>query len=182
MHDLDSRPNRVWNCDESGFPLSPKSGKVLALRGTKTVYRTCSANKEQISTSSAVSASGGIIPPFHIFPGERFSYNPLEGGVEGVYFGRSSKGWITTQLFYGWVANHFATRIGRDRPVLLLFDGHSTHIDLETLKFCKENNILLHCLPPHSSRITQPLDVGFFKLLKDNWAHAVDTFRVANIG
>ena len=101
----------TYGTDESGFPLSPKSGKMLAPHGTRTVYRICSAKKEQLV---AVSASGGIILPFHIFPGERFSYNPLEGGVEGAYFGRLSNGWIITQLFYGWVANHFAAQIGRD--------------------------------------------------------------------
>ena len=82
LHDLDGKPDCIWNCDESGFPLCPKSGKVLAPRGTKTVYRTC------ITTLVDISASGGIIPPFHIFSGERFSYNPLEGAVEGAYFGR----------------------------------------------------------------------------------------------
>ena len=44
-----------------------------------------------------------------------------------------------------------------------LFDGHSTHIDVETSKFCKDNGILLYCLPAHSLHITQSLDVGFFK-------------------
>ena len=28
----------------------------------------------------------------------------------------------------------------------------------------------------------QPLDVGYFKPLKLNWAHAVDAFRVPNVG
>ena len=44
---------------------------------------------------------------------------------------------------------------------MLLFDKHSTHIDLEISKFCREKGILLYCLPTHSSHITQPLDVGF---------------------
>ena len=70
-------------------------------------------------------SSGGIIPPFQIFPGERFSYNPLDGAVKGACFGRSSNGWITTELFYRWVTNHFSVAIRRDRPVVLLFDGHT---------------------------------------------------------
>ncbi len=32
LHDLDGKPDRIWNCDEIGFPLCPKSGKVLALK------------------------------------------------------------------------------------------------------------------------------------------------------
>lgn len=69
---------------------------MLAPRGTKTLYQTCSGKKEQIMTLVAVNASGGIITPFHIFPGEVFNYNPQEGGVDGAYFGKSPNGWITT--------------------------------------------------------------------------------------
>ena len=49
------------------------------------MYQTCSAKKEQITTLVAISASGGIIPPFLTFPGERFIYNPLDGVAEGAY-------------------------------------------------------------------------------------------------
>ena len=72
----------------------------------------------------------------HVFPGIRFRYNPLEGCVEGAYFGRSDSGWMVTELFYGWLANHFIKHITSERPVLLLVDGHTTHIDIETSKFC----------------------------------------------
>ena len=52
-----------------------------------------------------------------------------------------------------------------------------------TLKLpCKKNGILLYCLPPHSSHITQPLDVGFFSPLKANWKSAVAAFRVSHVG
>lgn len=130
----------------------------------------------------AISASGNTIPPMHIFPGVRFSYNPMDGSVPKAYFGRSVSGWINTELFYGWVKNHFAKWIGKERPVVLLLDGHTSHIDVETSKFCKQDNILLYCLPPHSSHITQPLDVGFFGPLKASWRRAVDTYRTTNVG
>ena len=66
---LTDEPSRIWNCDESGFPLCPKSGKVLARSGAKTVYASGSAQKQQITTLVAISASGNVIPPMHIFPG-----------------------------------------------------------------------------------------------------------------
>ena len=163
IHGLEDQPSKIWNCDESGFSLCPKSGKVLAPVGIKSVYSTVGPQKLQITTLVAIGADGSVIPPMHIFPGERFAYNPLHGCVDGSYFGKSSSGWMKTELFYGWIANHFG-RLVKQRPVVLLVDGHSTHIDVETSTFCKENEILLYCLPPHSSHITQPLDVGFFLL------------------
>ena len=56
LHGLDGKPDRIWNCDESGFPLRPKSGN-----------QDCVSCQE--TTFVVISASWGI---FHIFPGKRF--------------------------------------------------------------------------------------------------------------
>ena len=111
----------------------------------------------------------------HIFSGERYKSNPMEGCVDGAYFGRSPNGWISTELFYGWLANHFAKRV-TERLLVLLVDGHSSHIDLEVSKFCRDQQIHLYCLPPHTSHITQPLDVGFFGALKTAWGKASEKY------
>jgi hypothetical protein len=78
--------------------------------------------------------------------------------------------------------NHFFVKNGCKRPVVLLLNGHTSHIDLQISKFCKENGIMLYCLPPHSSHITQPLDVGFFSPLNANWKSAVAAFKVSHFG
>ena len=70
QHDLLDKPSRICNCDESGFPLCPKSGKVLAPQGARNVYHITGNNKQQITTLCCISAAGGIIPPMHIYPGE----------------------------------------------------------------------------------------------------------------
>ena len=132
---------------------------------------------EQVTCLCAVSASGQAVPRMEIFAGERFKYNPMHNCVEGAFFGRSSNWWINTELFYGWVANHFSKRVPA-RPVVLLLDGHSLHINLELSKFCRDNSIFLYCFPAHASHILQPLDVSFFKPLKASWGKACDNYRV----
>ena len=181
LHNIGDDPRNFWNADESGFALSPKPGKVVSARKARDLYAVTGYSKEQITTLCAGSASGEMIPPMHIFAGQRFSYNPLEGAVPGAYFGKSQSGWIDTELFYGWIANHFARQV-KTRPVVLLVDGHKSHINVETAKFCKDNDIHLYCLPPHSSHITQPLDVGFFKGLKDSWKKSCQQYIVTHPG
>ena len=134
------------------------------MRNKKHVYSVSSDQKTQITTLVAANAAGSVIPPMHIFPGSRFRYNPLDGCVDGAYFGKSESGWMVTELFYGWVANHFTAHIPPERPVLFLVDGYTSHIDVETSKFCTQNGIPLYCLPPHSSHLTQPLDVDSIKM------------------
>ena len=49
---------------------------------------------------------------------------------------------------------------------MLVLDGHESHINAEFDEYYKANNIIPLCLPPHSSHLTQPLDVSVFSLLK----------------
>ena len=112
----------------------------------------------------------------HVFPGERFRHNPLDGGVSGAYLGRSKSGWMNSELFYGWLSCHFIKSIPAARPVVLLLDGHSSHINLQAAKFARDNDILLYCLPPHCTHALQPCDVGLFKPLKTNWNKSVSKF------
>jgi len=62
-----------------------------------------------------------------------------------------------------------------DDPVLLLLDGHKSHIAAVDVKeWAQERNIILHILPVHTSHILQPLDVGCYGLLQriyDNECH-----------
>jgi len=84
------------------------------------------------------------------------------------------KGWINTESFRFWVKNIFIKNIPPVRPILLLFDGHGSHIDFQTSKICKENEIELLCLPPHTSHLIQPLDVGVFGPMKQAYRRECD--------
>ena len=57
---------------------------------------------------------------------------------------------------------------------LLICDGHDSHITGEFFSHCMEHKIILMILPPHSSHMTQPLDVGVFGPLKKHMATEID--------
>ena len=46
------------------------------------------------------------------------------------------------------------------RPVLLVLDGHGSHITIDVIEYARSNEVYLLCLPSHTSHILQPLDVG----------------------
>lgn len=62
------------------------------MRNSRLVYGVTVDSKEQITTLCAVSAAGNVIPPMHIFAGERFRYNPMNKCVDNAFFGRSVNG------------------------------------------------------------------------------------------
>lgn len=50
--------------------------------------------------------------------------------------------------------------------VLIIEDGHSSHISIEVMNEACKNDVYLLCLPAHTTHILQPLDVAVFKSLK----------------
>ena len=63
-----------------------------------------------------------------------------------------------------------------------MVDGHESHSSHEFHKYCKEHKIITLCMPPHSSHLLQPLDVGCFAPLKrayytelDSWVRSAIT-------
>ena len=65
-------PRRLFNADESGFPLCVKSGKVLAEKGLKDIYQISSSTKLQLTVMACFNAIGNYVRPLIVYPGERF--------------------------------------------------------------------------------------------------------------
>ena len=91
--------------------------------------------------------------------------------VPGSKYGVSEKGWINTDLFEGWLVEQFIVNAVSGRPLLLLLDGHSTHYQPEVVRFARDHEIIILCLPPHTTHEVQPLDCGVFKPLKAQWTN-----------
>jgi hypothetical protein len=45
-------------------------------------------------------------------------------------------------------------------------DGHGSHLTDEFINFCWDCNIIPFLLPPHSTHLLQPLDIGVFQSFK----------------
>jgi hypothetical protein len=178
-------PSRIYNADESGFSLCPKSGRVIAPKGTPTVYNFTSSDKTQLTLLACASATAHYIKPMLVFPGQRFSYNPLKGMEQDAYLGRSLNGWMDSELFFTWLKEVFIPEINTrqvKRPVLLLVDGHFTHLTLESSKLCSQENIILYCLLEHASHLMQPLDLTLFSSLKESWKQSVRSYQADHPG
>ena len=92
-----------------------------------------------------------------------------KGEVPGTLYGLSENGWIDSELFNLWFSHHFLAHAPPARPLLLLLDGHSSHYNPTTINTAAEEGVVVFCLPPHTSHITQPLDKGCFGPLKSYW-------------
>ena len=177
---IEANSHRIFNLDETGFPLCGTSKlKVVTEKGTKNVYNVSSESKEQITVLGCVSANGDFQKPFVLFPGVRPSFNFQNVNPDNYNVGNTQNGWMTSEAFFSWFSNLFFAEI-RNKvqfPILVFLDGHSSHVGLAMSEFCRKNNIILYCFPPHASHIIQPLDICVYGPLKKIWNKAITNFK-----
>ena len=92
------------------------------------------------------------------------------GAPVNSIFEFNKSGWMTKDVFSVWF-EHFIkfTNPSLSNRILLLLDGHSTHIkNIEIIYRAREVGIDIICFPPHTSHKLQPLDVSFMGPLKSN--------------
>jgi hypothetical protein len=180
---LISKPMQIYNCDETGVTVVHKPGKVVAEMGRHKVYAVTSAERGKTHTIlTCVSASGHVLPPMMIFPRkQKLPANFREGAVAQTLFSSSPNGWINNDLFLEWF-EFFIAHIPPTRPVLLIMDGHGTHMSIELIELARSNGIHLLCLPSHTTHILQPLDVGVFKSFKATFSKACSKYLAAHPG
>ena len=65
---------------------------------------------------------------------------------------------------------------------MLFVKGHASHINLDIIDLARENDVILFCLPPHTTHALQPLDVSVFKSLKSHFSKAVHALSFAKKG
>ena len=181
-NELMESPNQIYNVDETGMPLDHRPPKVVTKKGQKKVRCRTSGNKSQITVIGCVSATGQAIPPFVIFDAKSLNMEWRKGEIPGTTYGLSDKGWVDAELFKGWLTDHLLKHAVGSRPLLVLLDGHSSHYQPDLIRFARENDIILFCLPPHTSHESQPLDVSVFKPLKSNWQDECHNYMQSNPG
>ena len=157
----------IYNADETGFSKVHKSQcKVLAQHGQKTVCGITSGERGRTHTLLVCgSESGHTIPPLMIFPRIRMPEALKMGAPPGTMFVTSPKGWINQQIFLSWL-DLFIFYAPRERPILLIYDGHASHLSVEVTEKARENDIHF------TIALLQPLDVSVMSSLKMHFGKA----------
>ncbi|VDI36209.1 Hypothetical predicted protein [Mytilus galloprovincialis] len=83
----------------------------------------------------------------------------------GSKFNTFVNGGLTTEIFLDLFKNHFLVHVTY-RPLILLYDGHATHITMDIIETARNSDVHLFVLSPHSSHMLQQLDVSVFSPFK----------------
>ena len=167
---LFTKPVQIYNADETGVNIVHKPGKVITEVSRKHVYSLTSAERGRNHTLvTCVNASGSALPPMLNYPRKKpVPGHYQEGAPPGSVFKTSENGWVNGELYLEWL-RFFIRQIPSARPVLLVQDGHTSHLSIDLIELARANDIHLLCLPAHTTHILQPLDVGVFKAFKSHF-------------
>lgn len=151
----------------------------------RNVYEITRGNeKESLTTLFTFSAAGNIETPLIVYPYKRIPNDIRESVPEGFAIDKTDSGCMQTDVFNNYIKDIFYNDLVKRNvkfPVVLFVDGHASHKSYSLSKLCEELQIILVCLYPNSTRITQPADVSGFGPLKEGWKTAVHLWKTQNI-
>ena len=165
-NNLTNKPERIYNIDETGVSTEHSPPKIVCNVGTNPQAVT-SPRSSTVTCIAASNALGNSVPPYYVFPGARWNDDFLDGASTGAAGTMSKSGWSNSQVFQTYLNDHFlryssVSTGSSTEPTLVLYDGHRSHVNLTLTDWARRNNVILFVLPPHTSHLTQPLDVGIF--------------------
>jgi hypothetical protein len=129
-------------------------------------------NREWVTIIETISALGRKTRPVIIFKGK----NPQSSWfdikkVPDWFYTQTENAWTSNDLALAWLCKVFIpeTKPDDDSYRILLMDGHGSHETVDFMYECHKHKIRLVYLPPHSSHVLQPLDLGTFASVKSRY-------------
>ena len=179
---------QVWNCDESGAQANKtEEGVVLALRGTRSVHTIVPNERQWISVLVSINSIGHTMPSYYVFKGKRQRQEFISSCENGACIRMQENGYMDAANFNKWMdyfLNYHKSRgnLSLTKRMVLILDGHKSHVTLEVLQKEKAHGLDMVSLPSHISHALQPLDISYFKPFKQSFRAYRDAWRRQNIG
>ncbi|XP_060573049.1 uncharacterized protein LOC132730980 isoform X1 [Ruditapes philippinarum] len=104
----------------------------------------------------AGNAAGEKIPPYFVM---------VEGFDEEEDSTFIRKSQLVTKGFRNYLSDHFFNHVQmkENETIIVLYDGHKSHLSVDLIEWAKEQNIVLFVLPPQESCIVKTRKAGVFE-------------------
>jgi len=159
---------KIFSMDECGLKMNEEPGKVVGNDGSSHNFRGECGTITLIARSST---EGSPVPSYCIVDGKEEEKKKKKKFEEGLLPGlrvtmTETSAYVTTVMFMDWLRSHFVSR-EESGSVLPKLDGHTSHcLEVNVLDFATENDVILLCLPSHTTHHLRPLDRFFLEPLK----------------
>lgn len=180
QNDIENKPHVYWNCDETVVDLNKSTQQVVVPVRSKHAHSISVAPTDHVTALCCVNAAGQSLPPMIVFKGGFPGGAYTKGGPVSAIYAKSDSGFVDGELFVAWFRRIFLKYTSPVEPRLLLLDGHASHLSLKLIDLAIKSNVILLCLPPHTTHLLQPLDVAVYKALKVELSKIVNKAKDVN--
>ncbi len=165
--------------DETGFRIGcGKAQLVVTMDPNKPLRMIDRENYDYITSVECIGSGDETIPPMLVISTVNILHkwcqdNNLDGET---LIGNTETGYANKDTALDWLRLTIDPTQNKRRGewLLLIIDGYGSHITIVFHNLATANKIVLFQLPPHSTYLTQPLDVGVFQLFKHYYIDAID--------
>jgi DDE superfamily endonuclease len=170
----------IYNFDETGFIMGMLStAKVVTSSERHGKPRTKQpGNREWVTVIQCICTTGWVVPSYIVVKGKCHLSSWYDNGQfpKDWRLHTSENGWTTNEIGLDWIRhfNEHTKDCTKGVYRLLILDGHGSHHSVAFEEYCRQNNIITLCMPPHSSHFLQPLDVGCFGPLKTAYGKQIE--------
>ena len=165
-------PSRIFNVDEKPILLQESNSLTWSPIG-QTVAIKLGNQRAHVTLVNATSADGAYYGPFFIIKGQRKGpalqkLDTVLKGTGGFSLNKDSA-FMTSETFLDYI-KFLVSKIDPSKfPILLIIDGHSSHMSVAFAEYAEKNNIIVLVLPSHTSSHLQPLDSTVHQTIANKW-------------
>jgi hypothetical protein len=142
---------------------------VIVPVSCEATYTNNPENRELVTLTECISAGGYHVLLMITFKGADHLRKYFKNDTDGnILWTRSESGFTNDKLTLPWLKHfeRYTANRTKGRYRMLIFDRYGSHVTQDFIKYCWEHRIRPFQLPPHSTHLIQPLDVGVFQKFK----------------
>ncbi|XP_070500748.1 uncharacterized protein [Chironomus tepperi] len=185
--DVLDRSNAWLNIDETSFQFNPPIKRVLAMKGSKNVYKVDSSKAKENLTVTYCFVADGTMRETQIILKNSFSrlqdFAYACGQVNANFvISQTERGWQDKNSFEAYLKKVVEGLDHIQKPIFISLDNHPSHINYHLFKWCREREVHILSLPPNCTHILQVADIAVFKAAKLGWKKETNLWRRNNPG
>lgn len=178
-HNLMNKPDSIFIVDEVLLDLDRTPPSVYSWKLLMKLEKYKKGVEPTMTIIASGNASGARLPAFFIFPGKTVSSESIEDCSPGTGATCSDDGTTNCSVFQLYLENHFLKFIDRkdhDEAILVLYDGHRTHMSPSLVEMYKSQNVHLFPIPPSGSQCLVSIQKGIFGEMETLFDKECDAF------
>ena len=178
-HDLMSKPDSIFMLDEILIDIDRSPPSVYSWRENMRFEKYKKLLPPTMTLIASGNASGARLPAFFIFKGKTVTSESIEDCSPGTGATCSDDGLTNGNVFQLYLENHFLKFIERQddaEAILLLYDGHRSHVSPTLVELYKTQNVHLFPIPPSASQMLINVDRGIFGDFERNFTDESEDF------